>query len=82
MELRCCDCLLSVQSWCRENFIHQRNMRTALDVRAQLVELCNRHGVSLVSSGDSHAVRTALLVGLYAQTAEHTGEGKYRTVRW
>ena len=56
-------------------------MRTALDVRAQLVELCGHQGVELVSSGDSRAVRRALLEGLRAQTAEHAGEGKYRTVR-
>ena len=71
----------SPQGWCRDNFIHQRNMRTALDVRAQLVDLCGRQGVELVSSGDSRAVRRALLEGLRAQTAEHAGEGKYRTVR-
>ena len=70
----------STQSWCREYFIHQRNMHTALNVRAQLVELCSRHGVAQVSNRDSCAMRRALLVGLHTQTAEHVGEGKYRTV--
>lgn len=56
-------------------------MQTALEVRSQLVDLCGRHGVDLVSNGDSRAVRRALLVGLHTQTAEHAGEGKYRTVR-
>lgn len=55
-------------------------MQTALDVRSQLVDLCNRHGVELVSNGDSHAVRKALLVGMHTQTSEHAGEGKYHTV--
>lgn len=56
-------------------------MHTALEVRSQLVDLCSRHGVDLVSNGDSRAVRRALLVGLHTQTAEHAGEGKYHTVR-
>ena len=70
----------TLQVWCRENYIHQRNMRTALSVRAQLRELCGRHGVALVSNGDSRAVRRALLRGLHTQTAENAGEGKYHTV--
>ena len=68
------------QRWCRENFVHQRNMRTALDVRSQLEDLCGRQGVGLVSSQDSRAIRQALLAGLFTQTAEHRGEGKYQTV--
>ena len=69
-----------LQGWCRENFIHQRNMRTALDVRAQLVDLCGRHGVPLVSNSDGVAVRRAVLEGLWGQTAHHTEEGRYLTV--
>lgn len=72
--------LLYMQEWCREHFIHQRNIRTALDVRGQLVELCGRHGVAMVSNNDSEIVRRALLEGLHTQSAEHVGEGKYHTV--
>jgi ATP-dependent RNA helicase DHX33 len=68
------------KAWSRENFIHQRNLRAALDVRQQLVELSGRVGVALVSNSDGRTVRRALLDGLYCQTAEHVGEGRYRTL--
>ena len=69
-----------LQIWCRENFVHRRNLLGALDVRRQLVELCGRMGVALTSNSDSEALRRALVRGLCYQTAEHVGEGMYRTV--
>lgn len=72
------------QAWCRENFIHTRNMHKVLDVRKQLLELCARVKVEVNSfSGRecSDPVRKSLLGGLFTNVAEHTGEGKYRTVR-
>ena len=57
-------------------------MRTVLDVRRQLYELCERVGVGLSSGGAecSEALRRALLGGLFTNVAEHIGEGKYLTV--
>ena len=55
-------------------------MRVSLDVRKQLVELCGRHGIAMVTNNDSVIVRRALLEGLQTQTAQHIGEGKYHTV--
>ena len=55
-------------------------MKTVLDVRRQLCDLCERVGVSLGCHGDSENIRRALLVGLFTNVAEHIGEGKYRTV--
>lgn len=57
-------------------------MRTALDVRGQLVALCGCQAVAMASDVGSRVVRRALLVGLHTQTAEHAGEGKYLTVSW
>ena len=57
-------------------------MHTALDVRGQLVALCDRQAVAMASDAGSGVVRRALLVGLHTQTAEHAGEGKYLTVSW
>ena len=59
-------------------------MHKVMDVRKQLLELCARVGVVVNSfSGRecSEQVRKALLGGLFTNVAEHTGEGKYRTVR-
>ena len=55
-------------------------MQTALDVRQQLLDLCGRQKVELRSCQDSRSIRRALLAGLVTNTAEHAGEGKYRTV--
>ena len=71
-----------LQSWCKENFIHVRHMKIILDIRLQLVELCERLGVTLTSGGAdcSQNLRKAMLRGLFVNVAEHAGEGKYRTV--
>ena len=72
-----------LQAWCRENFIHTRNMKTVMDTRRQLSELCERVGVAMASGGAECglALRHALLGGLFLNVAEHMGEGKYKTVR-
>ena len=58
-----------------------RNMRTLLEVRAQLGELCGRMGVQLSSAPNaSQLIRKALLCGLFTNTAQHMGEGRYITV--
>ena len=80
-------CTLGVQfhfqAWCKENFIHIRNMNTVLSVRQQLCDLCERVGVAITSYGAecSEPLRKALLGGLFTNVAEHRGEGRYHTVR-
>ncbi len=72
----------SFQTWCKENFIHIRNMATVLSIRCQLSGLCERVGVACVSGGSecSQVLCRALLRGLFVNVAEHVGEGKYKTV--
>lgn len=55
-------------------------MKTVQDVRQQLRSLCQQLGVALCSSGDPTTIRRALLAGLFTNTAEHIGEGRYHTV--
>ena len=57
-------------------------MKTVVDTRRQLSELCERVGVAIASGGAdcSRSVRRALLGGLFVNVAEHVGEGKYKTV--
>ena len=61
-----------------------RNMNTALNVRQQLSDLCDKVGVAITSYGAecSEPVRQALLGGLFTNVAEHRGEGRYHTVRY
>ncbi len=57
-------------------------MKTVMDTRRQLSELCERVGVAIPSGGGdcSQSLRRALLGGLFVNVAEHVGEGKYKTV--
>ena len=57
-------------------------MKTVVDTRRQLSELCERVGVVVSSGGAecSQSLRKALLGGLFMNVAEHIGEGKYKTV--
>lgn len=62
-----------------------RHMRSVMDVRRQLVELCGRVDVPLGEGergerGRGERVRRSLLQGLFTNVAEHVGEGRYITV--
>jgi ATP-dependent RNA helicase DHX8/PRP22 len=43
------------KAWCFENFIQERSMRRAQDVRKQLVAIMDRYGLDLVSAAESAA---------------------------
>lgn len=73
---------LPFQHWCMENYIHMRNMKAALDVQAQLHDLCTRLSIQVNSSPIADSILHSLLSGLFTNVAEHAGEGKYHTVRW
>lgn len=67
--------------WCFENFITQRAMRRAKDVRAQLVTIMNRHRHQIVSCGaDTDAVRRALCAGLFRNSARKDPAEGYKTL--
>ena len=57
-------------------------MKTVLDIRRQLHELCDRVGVAITSAGSdcSDKLRQSLLSGLFVNISEHVGEGKYKVV--
>lgn len=71
----------SVQ-WCYENFVQARSMRTARDVRDQLVGLMERVEVDMVSNDSDHdAIRKAIASGYFYHTANLQKLGSYRTVK-
>jgi pre-mRNA-splicing factor ATP-dependent RNA helicase DHX16 len=65
--------------WCFENFIQQRSMKRARDVRDQLVALFERVEIPLIScENDSVAIRKAVTAGFFY----HAGKleiGPYET---
>ena len=72
---------LSLQNWCFENYVNYRNLLYAMEVRKQLVELCERMNIPLKSCGNvTIPVRKCLLAGLFLSVAEYQREGHYLTV--
>ena len=57
-------------------------MKTVLEVRSQLQDLCARQGIRpSAQCPETETVRRCLLGGLFTNVAEHMRDGKYRTVR-
>ena len=70
--------------WARENFLQQRSLTRARDVRDQLAKLCDRVEVSLSSCGSSNLVpiQRAITAGFFPNAARLQRSGDtYRTVK-
>jgi len=72
--------------WCFDNFVNARAMKQADSVRGQLLRLCSRFSLALVStdfaSKDYYTnLRKALLSGYFMQVAHLERTGQYLTVK-
>lgn len=71
--------------WARENFLQQRSLSRARDVRDQLARLCDRVEVTVnsVESGEGEiAIRKAITAGFFPNAARLQRDGQsYRTVK-
>lgn len=70
--------------WTRENFLQQRSLTRARDVRDQLAKLCDRVEVSPSSCGASNIepIKKALTAGFFPNAARLQRSGdSYRTVK-
>lgn len=74
------------QQWCYDNFLNIRALKQADSVRTQLLRICNRFNMQLVST-DFHSkeyynnIRKALLSGYFMQVAHLEKTGQYLTVK-
>ena len=76
------------KAWCFENFIQERSMRRAQDVRKQLVAIMDRYGLDLVSAANSAPsrdqasarVRQAICSGYFFHAARKDAQEGYKTV--
>ncbi|BEI80162.1 hypothetical protein CcaverHIS002_0106910 [Cutaneotrichosporon cavernicola] len=67
--------------WCYENFIHERAMITAQNVRKQLVGIMDRYKHDLVScSTDYNRVRMAICSGFFRNAAKKDPMEGYKTL--
>lgn len=68
--------------WTYENFIIQRSLKTARDIREQLDGLCDRVEIEKASKVNDHeAIRKALTAGFFYHTAKLDSNGYYKTVK-
>ncbi|MCJ1375604.1 Cyclin-dependent kinase catalytic subunit [Loxospora ochrophaea] len=70
--------------WARENFLQQRSLSRARDVRDQLVKLCERVEVSIstVGAADLPPIQKSIAAGFFPNAARlQKGGDSYRTVK-
>lgn len=70
--------------WAKENFLQQRSLTRARDVRDQLAKLCDRVEVTLSSCGASNLqpIQRAITAGFFPNAARlQRGGDSYRTVK-
>lgn len=70
--------------WSRENFLQQRSLTRARDVRDQLAKLCDRVEVSISSAGSNNLIpiQKAITAGFFPHAARlQRGGDSYRTVK-
>lgn len=67
--------------WCHENFLNYRNLSYAVEVRKQLVQVCQRCNIPIISCQQNlEPVRRCLVGGLFTSVAELQLDGKYLTL--
>jgi len=68
-------------SWCKEHFLNTVNMKTVLQIRQQLKELCVRHNIPIKNCGNNFSlVRKSMAHGLFLNSAELQRDGVYMTM--
>lgn len=69
------------KSWCQENFIQDRSMRRALEVRKQLAAIMRQYKHEIISCGmELNKVRRALTSGFFKNTAKRDAQEGYKTI--
>ena len=67
------------KDWCETNFINSKAMKTVLDIRAQLRELCAKLEIALQSCGkETNKIRQCLTTGFFVNAAELQLDGTYK----
>jgi pre-mRNA-splicing factor ATP-dependent RNA helicase DHX16 len=70
--------------WAKENFLDQRSLKRARDIRDQLAKLCDRVEVTMSTCGSSNIepIQKALTAGFFANAARlQRGGDSYRTMK-
>lgn len=69
------------KQWCKDNYIQERSMIRAQEVRKQLVTILRRYQYAIVSCGmDLDRVRKALCSGFFKFSAKRDGKDGYKSL--
>jgi ATP-dependent RNA helicase DHX8/PRP22 len=69
-------------SWCRENFIVERSLKRAQDVRKQLIGIMDRFKLRVdCALGDNSRIRKAICAGYFRNACKRDREEGYRIIR-
>ncbi|KCV69263.1 adenosinetriphosphatase [Fonticula alba] len=69
------------KTWCTENFIHHRAMKTSLDVRQQLLSYMERYKHPIISCGRNYTnVCIAICSGFFSHAAKKDPQEGYKTL--
>lgn len=69
------------KAWCSENFIQDRSMRRAADVRQQLVQIMTRYRHRIMSSGgDTDVIRKVICSGYFRNAARKDPQEGFKTL--
>lgn len=67
--------------WCKDNFIYERSMKRAHDVRGQLMTIMARFKLSVLSNDDNTTIRRAFCAGFFRNLARRDAQdGAYNTL--
>lgn len=67
--------------WCRDNYIHERSMKRALEVRKQLTTIMNRNRQTITSCGlNVDRVRQVIAAGFFKNLARRDRVEGYKTI--
>lgn len=74
------------REWCKANFLNERSLKEALNIRKQLRDCCRRENIEwketnkLGAEKEEEGILKSLLSGLWQNTATITPNGTYRQV--
>jgi ATP-dependent RNA helicase DHX8/PRP22 len=69
------------REWCQENFVQERSLKRARDIRRQLVDIFKRNRYPVLScDGNTNSVRRALCSGFFRNVAKRDNQEGYKTL--
>jgi HrpA-like RNA helicase len=66
--------------WCRDNFLDSRALKTATEIRNQLIQFLEKHKLTISSAGDTNSILKSFSAGFFMQCAYRQMDSQFRTI--